>query len=74
MTRSTGSTERSAATRSVAAFDMILLTVSYGLVRTVTTADNPDPAVHQMTRTPDSVDRASGLSFAMDRLAMNIHP
>jgi kynurenine formamidase len=37
------------------------------------TADNPDPAVHQMTRTPDSADRASGLSFAMDRLAMNIH-
>jgi kynurenine formamidase len=37
------------------------------------TADNPDPAEHQMTRTPDSADRASGLSFAMDRLAMNIH-
>jgi kynurenine formamidase len=37
------------------------------------TADNPDPAAHQMTRASDSADRASGLSFAMDRLAMNIH-
>jgi len=32
--------------------------------------DNPDPAVHQMT---GSADSASGLSFATDRLAMNIH-
>jgi kynurenine formamidase len=37
------------------------------------TADNPDPAVHQMTRASDGADRTSGLSFAMDRLAMNIH-
>jgi kynurenine formamidase len=37
------------------------------------TADNPDPAVHQMTQSPDSAAPASGLSFAMDRLAMNIH-
>ena len=36
------------------------------------TADNPDPAVHQMTNTGSSVP-ASGLSFAMDRLAINIH-
>ncbi len=35
-------------------------------------ADNPDPAVHQMTHTGSSVP-ASGLSFAMDRLALNIH-
>ena len=31
--------------------------------------DNPDPAVHEMTHTGTS----SGLSFAMDRVAMNIH-
>ena len=35
-------------------------------------ADNPDPAVHQMTHTGSSVP-AAGLSFALDRLAMNIH-
>jgi kynurenine formamidase len=34
-------------------------------------ADNPDPAVHQMTH-PGPVP-GSGLSFAMDRVAMNIH-
>jgi len=35
--------------------------------------DNPDPAVHQMTHTGTSPVPAAGLSFAMDRLAMNIH-
>ena len=35
-------------------------------------ADNPDPVVHQMTQTGSSVP-AAGLSFAMDRLALNIH-
>jgi kynurenine formamidase len=35
--------------------------------------DNPDPAVHQMTHTGTSSVPAAGLSFAMDRLAMNIH-
>ena len=33
--------------------------------------DNPDPAVHEMTGS--AADSASGLSFATDRLAMNIH-
>jgi kynurenine formamidase len=37
------------------------------------TPDNPDPAVHQMTRSADHAGGASGLSFAADRLAMNIH-
>ena len=36
-------------------------------------ADNPDPAVHQMTHPGTSPVPASGLSFAMDRVAMNIH-
>jgi kynurenine formamidase len=37
------------------------------------TPDNPDPAVHQMTSSADYTDGASGLSFATDRLAMNVH-
>jgi kynurenine formamidase len=35
--------------------------------------DNPDPAVHQMTHDGISSGPASGLSFAMDRVALNIH-
>jgi kynurenine formamidase len=35
--------------------------------------DNPDPAVHQMTHTGISSGPASGLSFALDRVALNIH-
>jgi kynurenine formamidase len=42
-------------------------------IETRAAADNPDPAVHQMTSSADDTDGASGLSFAMDRLAMNIH-
>jgi kynurenine formamidase len=34
-------------------------------------ADNPDPAQHQMVHTPDA--GAPGLAFAADRIAMNIH-
>ena len=36
-------------------------------------ADNPDPAVHQLAHSADGPDRASGLTFATDRLALNIH-
>jgi kynurenine formamidase len=36
-------------------------------------ADNPDPAVHQIAHSADGPDRASGLTFATDRLALNIH-
>ena len=36
-------------------------------------ADNPDPAVHQMTHSGISSAPASGLSFALDRVAMNVH-
>jgi kynurenine formamidase len=42
-------------------------------VESLVTLDNPDPAVHQMTQTGTGPGSASGLSFAMDRLAMNIH-
>jgi kynurenine formamidase len=35
--------------------------------------DNPDPAVHEMITREVSPARASRLSFAMDRMGMNIH-
>ena len=38
-----------------------------------TALDNPDPAVHEMTNPADDPARASGLFFATDRLAMNVH-
>jgi kynurenine formamidase len=34
--------------------------------------DNPDPAVHEMTGTGEAAD-PEGLTFAQDRLAMNVH-
>jgi kynurenine formamidase len=36
------------------------------------TADNPDPAQHQM-KEPLGADAGPGLAFSMDRIAMNIH-
>jgi kynurenine formamidase len=36
-------------------------------------ADNPDPAVHQLAHSAEGAERASGLTFATDRLALNIH-
>jgi hypothetical protein len=36
------------------------------------TSDNPDPAQHQMTR-PLGANVGPGLSFSLDRIAMNIH-
>jgi kynurenine formamidase len=35
--------------------------------------DNPDPAVHQMTHAGTGSGPGSGLSFATDRVALNIH-
>jgi kynurenine formamidase len=35
--------------------------------------DNPDPVVHQMTHAGIRSGPASGLSFAMDRVTLNIH-
>ena len=37
------------------------------------TLDNPDPAVHQMTSSAGHASSAPGMSFAADRLAINIH-
>jgi kynurenine formamidase len=41
-------------------------------VETRVTQDNPDPAHHPMTGTGDDA-KPSGLSFAMDRVEMNVH-
>src|SRR5262249_56193369 len=41
-------------------------------VETRVTLDNPDPCQHQMTQSPGTPP-APGLSFALDRVAMNIH-
>jgi kynurenine formamidase len=37
------------------------------------TMDNPEPAIHQMTGPAGNQADPDGLSFAMDRLAMNVH-
>jgi kynurenine formamidase len=37
------------------------------------TLDNPDPCVHQMTSPAGDQADPAGLSFALDRLAMNVH-
>jgi kynurenine formamidase len=42
-------------------------------IETEVAPDNRDPVVHQMTHTGVSAGPASGLSFAMDRVALNIH-
>ena len=42
-------------------------------VESAVAPDNPDPAVHQMIHPGSSSVPASGLAFAMDRVALNIH-
>ena len=41
-------------------------------VKTDVTPDNPEPAVHELT-SPGTTARSPGLSFAMDRVTMNVH-
>jgi kynurenine formamidase len=49
------------------------ITISIGApIGSQVTADNPDPAVHEMTGTAADAGPA-GLGFATDRIAMNIH-
>jgi len=43
-----------------------------GPVENRATADNPDPSQHQVTQAGTAA-AARGLSFAMDRIAMNVH-
>ena len=42
-------------------------------IDTATTADNPQPAGHEMTGPPGGHAQEHGLDFAMDRLTMNVH-
>ncbi len=42
-------------------------------IETEVTLDNPDPCVHQMTSPAGNKADRTGLSFARDRVAMNIH-
>lgn len=42
-------------------------------VESEVTLDNPEPCVHQMTSPAGDQADGTGLSFAMDRLAMNVH-
>jgi kynurenine formamidase len=42
-------------------------------LRTEVTADNPEPSVHQMTSATGDHADLTGLTFATDRLALNVH-
>ncbi len=42
-------------------------------IESTAAADNPDPSVHKMTSPAGDQADPAGLSFAMDRLAINIH-
>jgi kynurenine formamidase len=42
-------------------------------IETSQTPDDPDPAVHEMTGTPGERADPAGLTFARDRLSINVH-
>ena len=73
--------DRRGALNNITMSDVVAAASHVGVGRTVLLAapiqgpavDNPDPAVHQMAHSADGPDRASGLTFATDRLALNIH-
>jgi kynurenine formamidase len=80
-----GSADRRGALNNISAAKVVAAAREVRAGRTVSLAapvatgvavDNPDPAVHEMTQSKaseTSATGASGLSFAMDRIAMNIH-
>ena len=80
-----GSADRRGALNNISAATVVAAVREVRVGRTVSlaaplatgvTADNPDPAVHQMTQpeaSEASAADAHGLSFAMDRIGMNIH-
>jgi kynurenine formamidase len=82
---SRGSADRQGALNNISAAKVVAAAREVRAGRTVSlaapvatgvAADNPDPAVHEMTQPKTSETSAaggSGLSFAMDRIAMNIH-
>jgi kynurenine formamidase len=77
-----GSTDRRGALNNISAAMVVAAAGEVRAGRTVSLAapvaleaatDNPDPAVHEMTQLEAGAAGAPGLSFAMDRIAMNIH-
>jgi kynurenine formamidase len=77
-----GSGDRRGALNNIAPAQVLAALGEVQLGRTTTlaapvesqvTLDNPDPCVHQMTSPAGDQADATGLSFAMDRLAMNVH-
>jgi kynurenine formamidase len=74
-------TDRRGALNNIAMSDVAAAAGGVSVGRTVSlaapiqgpAADNPDPAVHQLAHSADGQDRARGLTFATDRLALNIH-
>jgi kynurenine formamidase len=76
-----GAADRLGTLNNISAADLVAAASDVTAGRTVSlaapidsraTPDNPAPAVHQMTHWADDPD-AAGLSFATDRLAMNVH-
>jgi kynurenine formamidase len=76
-----GSDDRRGALNHITQADVVAACGSVRLGRTVSlaaevedwvTADNPAPAEHEM-KGPLGADAGDGLSFSMDRIAMNIH-
>ena len=74
-------TDRRGALNNISMWDVVAAASDVQVGRTVSLAapiqgpavDNPDPAVHQMSHTAEGPARDSGLTFAVDRLALNIH-
>jgi kynurenine formamidase len=73
--------DRRGALNNISMSDVVAAAGDLRIGRTVSLAapiqgpapDNPDPAVHQLAHSADGPGRASGLTFATDRLALNIH-
>jgi kynurenine formamidase len=77
-----GSADRRGALNNITQTEVLAALGEVQLGRTTTlaapvesqvTVDNPDPCIHQMTSPAGDQADATGLSFAMDRLAMNVH-
>ena len=77
-----GPADRRGALNNISPADVVAAASGVRTGRTVSLAaplasevapDNPDPAVHEMTTAGASPASVSRLSFAMDRIAMNIH-
>ncbi|HEX4090351.1 MAG TPA: cyclase family protein [Trebonia sp.] len=74
-------TDRRGALNNISMSDVVAAAANVTVGRTVSLAaplqgpavDNPEPAVHEMAHSDQGSARASGLTFAADHLALNIH-